>query len=251
MPVAPVEVVAATEPRPTEASREIRVEAPAPPPSEPATVATIAKPAIGFDAKPRAIEPMPVPPPEVNKAEVLEAIDREAERLKAKQEKLEDFKASATERQMRDAWNKAQRERAEFHAELEVLLRRLGNRAGPSIDSLCDRYGRETVPEIRNAVNRLLSRSAAGLSFEGKIELMRKYGYPEPMILDYLYQRMYRRINTPGGPRDKFEVRVLAARILLGHQDSAPSKTAAPPPLTARPGSGALSPPGPVAPRRP
>ena len=89
-------------------------------------------------------------------------------------------------------------------------------KAGQEIDDLCDQYGRDYDPELRKRGDHLLDAIRGRMTREAKVKLLRDLGVPEPAILDFLANELHRTINTRNGPRDSNEVRVNAARQLLG-----------------------------------
>jgi hypothetical protein len=210
--------------------------APAAPPATPegapeaerAQLAAIAKPAIGFvppdERGPsetlEAIEPQPVP----SREEVMEDARREADRIEAERQRLEEIKPQLQTWGLIEAYRKAQRQRAEFHDDLRQLLTVRGEAAGRDILSLCENYGRTTRPEIERAVNRALRTSHARLGRRSKVEMMRDFGWPEPRILDYLVDELDWMVNSRNGPRDANALRVRAARLLLTMPVKPPSR---------------------------
>jgi len=112
----------------------------------------------------------------------------------------------------------AAEDRASFHAELRQLLADQGNRAGLNIQQLCNHYGRDTMPEIHQRMNRDLVGPSARLSISGRIQKMRLWGVPETIILDDLVeQAMVDFKNARGGPRSEAEAWVRGARVLLSY----------------------------------
>jgi hypothetical protein len=128
----------------------------------------------------------------------------------------------AKAREYYEVFRKIHAERPAFHNDLRRLVDELGDGAGPEIASLCDRYGRDALPEVRKVVGQALKRSAARLKHKPKIEMLRAQGVPEPMILDLLAHEQHVNINTRGGPRDQNEVLASAAKILLTYPPTAP-----------------------------
>lgn len=229
-----------TEPTP---AREIRVEPPAP---EPARATQPPDPPRVAHAEPEAPRP--------TLAENLEEIRREAERKAADLEEMESIKVESRGVLIYEAFQKAQANRPAFRRELQRVLKALGKQGGPEIEKLCERYGRTTVQEIHDRVLRDLNRNAMPLSNPARVEMMRRRGLPEPMILDYLAHQLRHTINTRGGPRDSHEVRVKAAQQLLTvplAPDLAPTPARGPaPPSGPSRGGRPLTVPGP-APARP
>jgi hypothetical protein len=170
---------------------------------------------------------------EVSKDEILRDIQREADEANARREQMEMLKPRAQAILAAEAVAKIQEGRIPFRNELRQLIAQFGNDAGPEIDHLCDAYGRDMPPEARAAYHRAL-RSTPRLGQQGKVDLMRSAGLPEPVILDYLAHGLHMTLNTRGGPRDKDEVRVRAGKLLLQFP-LATAKRTAPKPLGAPP----------------
>jgi hypothetical protein len=162
----------------------------------------------------------------VTKEQVLERIRLEAEHEAARLRNLEAWKPRLLENdrklgeeiravQLVEIRRLAESKRAAFHAELRKLVVELGDRAGPQINNLCEKYGRVTMPEVYDAVQTRLRRSSKRLGRREKVEMMRRLGLPEPIILDALTRDASRSLKTRGGPRNMDEVRALAGRLLL------------------------------------
>jgi hypothetical protein len=168
--------------------------------------------------------------PRLSKEQILLGIQAEAQQKKAEQQNLEREVALSKAREMWETIRRTQAERLRFHDDLRRLLRELDDGAGAEIKALCERYGREVHPDIQKAVTLALNRSAASTSRKVKIALMRVNGVPETLILDYLANELDATRNSRGGPRDRNEVRVRAARLLLKYPPPAPAaeKSAAP-----------------------
>jgi len=103
-------------------------------------------------------------------------------------------------------------ERQKFRDELRDVLGS-GRRAGPAIDQLCLRYGYESDPETFARASRAWAASAR--SWDAKIRVVRSLELPEPMILNFLSDDLHGRLRARNGPRDRNEVRVRAAQMLL------------------------------------
>jgi hypothetical protein len=228
-------------PLPSEPGRESGVEPPLEPPAPPTSATKDDLPAdspelaFGVGERPpagRAMEALDEP--RVTKEQILQGIRVEADQKIAEQKNIEREMAQSKVREYYETFRRIQSERPTFHEELRKLLQALGDNAGAEINSLCDRYGRSTLPEVRKVVVLALNRSAARLKREGKIELLRKHGVPEPVILDFIANEEHNNINRRGGPRDQNEVRARAARILLTF-----------PPAASSPSSGSATTPAP------
>ena len=198
-------------------------EPPAPEPA-PASAPTAARssPPVFVEA---VAEPEP-PAPEreaaadtVSKDEILRDIKREADERDAQREDMERIKPRAQAILAAEARTAAVarigEERIPFRNELRQVLKEGGNEAGPEIDRLCDQFERDTRPELRSAYLKTIFRISSRMPRELKVEKMRAFAIPEPMILDAIANEFHRTMNSRGGPRDENEVRVRAARELL------------------------------------
>ena len=169
---------------------------------------------------------------------------------KADQENLQFEMVNAKAREYYEVFQKIQADRPAFHNELRRLVQELGDGAGPEINSLCNRFGREPLPEVKKLVILALNRSAARLKRKPKIEMLRSQGVPEPVILDVLAHEEHNKINTRGGPRDRNEVLAHAAKLLLEYppkvpQANPPATKAARTPAATRSVVGVVAPPVP------
>lgn len=187
---------------------------------------------------------MSAPVEEVSKDEILQDIKREADRKDAHREEMERLKPRAEGLLAAEAIAAAAarigEERAPFLIELKKLLKELGNNAGTEIDQLCDQFERNPRPEIRSAYLKTIYRISSRMSREMKVEKMRSFGIPEPMILDSIANELHRTMNSRGGPRDENEVRVRAAKELLKYpvtptRKATASRAAAGVPIPTRP----------------
>jgi hypothetical protein len=170
-----------------------------------------------------AIRPAPegnsMPPQEAaagpSRDDILRDIEREAEQRDAQREDLEGLKTRARSLMLTEALARVQASRALFRTELQQLLAELGDHAGPEIESLAVQYGKEPLPEVKNAYIRILRTAPKRMTRQARVELMRVVGVPEPLILDQICHEFDKVMNTRGGPRSEDEVRVRAARALL------------------------------------
>jgi hypothetical protein len=194
----------------------------------------------------------------LTKEQVLDRIRREARQEADRLRALEAWKPRLLEKDRRlaeeiravhlvEVQRQAEAKRVAFHAELRKLVAALGDRAGPQINGLCEKYGRVTMPEIFEAVQTRLRRTSTGLGRRDKVEMMRRLGLPEPLILDALTRDASRFLRTRGGPRNMDEVRALAGRQLLAIPPSPTPRARA----AARPVTEASMAPVPGAGRRP
>jgi hypothetical protein len=173
----------------------------------------------------RAEPVVPLP----TKEQFDEELRRESERKGAEMKEMEVRRKTAWWREVQEAYQRAQDERIPFQKDLDFRVKKLGMQAGPEINNLCERYGRITSPVIHDAVLLALKRNIR-MTRELKVEMMRRLGLPEPLILDYLAHELDKTTKkTRGGPRDSNEVRVLAARLLLAIPISPPPPSASAP----------------------
>jgi hypothetical protein len=181
---------------------------------ETAGPAPTSSPEPGPGAVADALEPPPLP----SKEESLRAIVEEAVK---KQRELD------AEQTTRDAQVQALRdeERRKFLDELSEILRVHDRQAGPEIEKLCVRTGRDDDPSKHARAYRVLYSSR--FNQREKIQRLRDIGLPETVILDYLANELHRRIGSRKGPRDRYEVLYLAAQQLL-KQAPGPARPAGP-----------------------
>ncbi len=154
-------------------------------------------------------------PAEPSRDDVLRDIQREAEENDIRRQDMEGLKNNARGLLLTEAIARVEEKRAPFRKELSQLIAELGNDAGEEIEKLCDRYGKEALPQVKIAYARSLRAAPKRLTQQGRVELMRSLGVPEPLILDQLCHDFDKLINTRGGPRTEREVRVRAAQSLL------------------------------------
>jgi hypothetical protein len=173
-----------------------------------------------LDPRPSArdVEPGPAAAPEPlpDRSELMDEIAREAAQKKAEQRQMNDLKEQAREAVDAASLRRIEDDRAKFRQELREIIRTGGRQAGQEIDDLCNRYGRNYDDALRGRVTYLLRHSTGRVSKEARVRQFRAFGVPEPGILDYLANELHHLMNTRGGPRSPDEVRVAAARQLLG-----------------------------------
>jgi len=163
---------------------------------------------------PRDPEPAE-PDTAVSREQALEEIRREAEQREAEIERLEGLQPIARKLQIAESSRRVQANRIPFHAALREALKVPEPKTAEAVASVCDTFGRSVPEEIRQRVNRLLKTSHATMSRNAKIDVMRSWGLPETIILDFLAHDLERMLGTRGGPRNEDEVLVWAARVLL------------------------------------
>jgi hypothetical protein len=213
------------EPTPATATAPVTVTRPLEPPQPLRSVVlrdslSPDSPELAFRVPGTASQPLPeatttAPEPAATREQTIQEILAESAQKRLEQANLKREVALSKAREAWELHRRAQAERLAFHEDLRRLLQGLGNRAGPEIKSLCDRYGRAMHSEVQKAMTVALNRLAASVKLEVKLGLMRAYGAPEAMLLDSLANELDRTRNQRGGPRDHNEVRVRAALLLL------------------------------------
>lgn len=174
---------------------------------------------------------VPVP----SQDDVLRDIRREADEAQAHMAELERFKGNDVNGGNGSAAaGNVEADRKAFREELKDLLNQFGNNAGPEIERLCARFGRDISGAAKSAYAQALRSTSMRLSRDDRVQLMRSTGLPETVILDHIAHGVHKTVRTRGGPKNVNEVWVFAARILL----AIPERQAAVP-AVARPGAGA------------
>ncbi|MGP0066866.1 MAG: hypothetical protein ACLQGP_25155 [Isosphaeraceae bacterium] len=158
----------------------------------------------GPPGTPVAVQPEPPLP---SKEETLRMIEEEA--AQKKDEIRRQVSDQAVEiRRLRDE------ERLRFHRELREALDSFGRQAGPAIDQLCVRYGYESDSRRVSQGTQFWFASTKPFAYRARW-IREKLDLPETAILNFISDGLYARLHTPGGPRDRNELRVRAAHILL------------------------------------
>ena len=156
-----------------------------------------------------ALEPAPLP----SKEENLRAIQEEAAKKQLEMD---------VEQRTQDAQLLAlkDQERRKFLDDLSEILRLHDKQAGPEIEKLCARSGRDSDPVMLARAYRVLFSTR---NQRDKVHRLRELGLSETVILDYLANELHRhRLGTRNGPRDRNEVLYQAAQLLLKYDRSAP-----------------------------
>ena len=104
-------------------------------------------------------------------------------------------------------------EQVKFRDELREVIRMQGNRAGPEIDRLAQRYGYEVDEERMTQARHVWHYSRK--SQAEKVKLIRTLGLSDTVILNFLSDDLYRNLSGRDGPRNESELRFLAAKQLL------------------------------------
>ncbi|MDX2038660.1 MAG: hypothetical protein SFX72_18580 [Isosphaeraceae bacterium] len=105
--------------------------------------------------------------------------------------------------------------RAPFLEELRRIVKERGEAGAGEIEALCTRSGRETAVELLDSAFGELSSTAARLSTKGKVQRLRQWGVPEPIILDHLIDVESGDIGGRHGAKHQAELMLRAARMLL------------------------------------
>lgn len=154
------------------------------------------------------------PPP--TKDELLQDIKAEAAMKRQELDQLRDLKDRATDELAAEALDRTENERHEFRRELDEILRSNSRTAGREINELCDKFGRNYDPALRDKVARALRVASGRMTTSSRLNLLRHYGVPEAGVLDFLAREIdHRQMNSRNGPRTPDQVRVIAARQLL------------------------------------
>jgi len=158
-------------------------------------------------------EPLPT------KEESLRQIEEEAVKKQAEIDGLEERK-QAEFRSIR------QSERLKFRDELREVLQSFGNSAGPEIDKLAKRYGYDM--DRKKFIRALNTWKFTRISTQAKVRFTRSLDLPETVILNFLSDEIHIQIGSREGPRDRNEVRIRAAKMLLNFELPATDATAIP-----------------------
>ncbi len=161
-------------------------------------------------------------------------IRREAEAREAEREELARLKPQALEIEKAEARRRAFDDRISFRRDLRQIVQAGGRDAGRQIETLCQQYGYEVAPEVRERVATRLRLSTERMSRKDEVEMFRAHGIPEAAILNYLQKQAHNRLyNARAGARDPDEIRVSAAKELLSYpfpsvREKKPAKAATP-----------------------
>jgi hypothetical protein len=165
---------------------------------------------------PPAAPAAPGPQPPVSRQELLDSLRAEAAARKAQLDQLRDLKAQARASLSVESQMRMEDARVSFRRELTQIVKSKSSTAGQEIDALCDRYGRDYDDALRDQIGRQLARLNGRSGVQGKVQLLRRCGVPEPGILDYLAHELDRHyLHSRGGPSSHDDVRLMAARQLL------------------------------------
>ena len=193
-------------------------------PAPPTALAPIEPPPLAAELAPFAD---PAPPEEpVAKEDALRDIHREARQKAADREEAEDLKvrAAARERaesrrrqaaQVRRSEHFVDEDRPAFRDELRRLVRMGGPRAGVAIHDLCEQHKLTMPPATEKAFKQARLTVGAKLGRRTRVELYRKLGVPEPLILYELANDERVNVGRSKALQGRMDVLVLGARHLL------------------------------------
>jgi hypothetical protein len=154
--------------------------------------------------------------PAPTKDELLRDIKAEAAEKRQELNQIRNLKDRARDELAAQAQDQVEDERVTFRRELDEILHSKSRTAGQEINTLCDKYGRNYDPALKEKVSRAFRLTSNRMTTEGKMSLLRRYGVPEPGILDFLANEIaHGLLGSRNGPRTPDQVRVLAARRLI------------------------------------
>ncbi len=184
-----------------------RSAAPVAPPARPEA------PAISPAPKPVATEPAKAAPAPRLPAPPAESPLPDADAFPPSSPSLESSPAPAPAPalSLEVAWKK----RTEFRKELFSILDAEGDNAGPIIQALCDRLGRDIPAEAKAAATILARTPVARTELPKRVAAARGGGIPEAVILLDILRLERINLGARDGPRSMDEARVRAARALL------------------------------------
>jgi hypothetical protein len=175
----------------------------------------LGQPSDPSSAGPSTAASAPDDRPQPTKEELMDDIQAEAAEKRSELKQLRHLKDHARDEIEAESLARTEEDRAAFRRELLDILKSGSKKVGQEINDLCDKYGRNYDPELRNRVFRSLGKAKGRTTRDAKVKMLRQFGVPEPGILDYLANAMNFTMNSRTGPRNVDEVRVSAARQLL------------------------------------
>jgi len=166
-----------------------------------------------------ATDPLPDRQPQPTEEQLRQDIQAEAAEKAAGLKQLRDLKDHAREKVDAQTQARVEDERAAFRRDLREAINLSRKEASAQIDTLCNRYGRNYSDELKSKAGYLLERFGGKMSREAKVRMLRFHGIPEPGILDFLANEIHHyMLNSRKGPRTSDEVRIDAAKQLLGYE---------------------------------
>jgi hypothetical protein len=179
---------------------------------------TLAAPAVDLSADPaKDRRPPNTAGPAVHPAVQPLPSKEESERQIAEEAAKKEAEIAARD-EIREADLRSRRyqERVKFREELRETMRLHGNDAGPEIDKLARRHGYDNDSKRSEKADRIWR--SGRIPLRSKVALIRSLDLPETVILNFLSDDLYRQMGSRKGPRNPSEVRLWAARQLLGFE---------------------------------
>jgi hypothetical protein len=162
-----------------------------------------------------------------------EVVDVKPEPLPTKEESVRQIANEAAKKQTEidryDAKQQAefhamrQSERVKFRDELRNALHSFGDQAGPEIDKLAKRYGYEFDRQKQSRADYAWKHTR--MTTLEKVRLTRALDLPETAILHFLSDQLALQMGKRDGPRNRNEVRIRAANMLLRYELPATDST--------------------------
>ena len=124
---------------------------------------------------------------------------------------------------------KLEEDRSRFHADLAALTKKLGRRAAPAIEQLCQDYGQDIPPAAMEKAKKSLGPNGlhAGANTSERIGLLRAAGFPESAILGDIVDIEGRHEDkTSRSYSGKGDLLVRSAMVLLNHPPNRPATNA-------------------------
>ncbi len=182
------------------------------PPVTPPGATAAAAPAGGPQSAP-AVAPNPTP--EEFEAQIAEeAARKNAEKAEAQAELLDRMRVRHHE------------DRVRFHEELQEIIKSASTKqAATEINTLVKRFGGMYDPRAVARAKKIWRDSKVAQAV--RVSQIRSLDIPEPVILDCISDNLHEMRGTRNGPRDNYDVRVRAAKLLL--KFPVPEELGAPP----------------------
>jgi hypothetical protein len=174
----------------------------------------------GEAPKQEGLVALPAEPPLPSREETERQIRDEAARLQQQNNQR-------LTQQQEDLHTLQEEDRRQFREELRVTLQVHGPQAGPQIEELSLRAGRDENPVKLRLAHRVIG--SGRQSQRMKVYQLRAIGVSESVILDYLANEFDKDRGGRNGPRSKEEVWIRAAQTLLRYEPLPPRPADAPP----------------------
>lgn len=180
------------------------------------------------DARPTDAAPPAPSPPAAPVDPPLPTREETERQLRAEAAALQKESNQRLEQQREDLHELHDDQRKQFLDELRLILTVHREAAGPEIERLTDRTGRTSDPALLMRARVVITEERTPL--RSKVRKLREIGVPETVILDVVCNNLNRGIGTRNGPRNRNEVWVKAARLLLLYEaPSSPPRPSVPP----------------------